>query len=53
MNCIRMELNEKMTDQREMVWSGKERERDGGQMQVADDSCPIGVSADSCPAGAP
>ena len=34
MNCIRMGLNEKWTDQREMVWSGIKRERDGGQMQM-------------------
>ena len=40
MNCIRMELNEKRTNQREMVWSGKERERDGGQMQVAEKESP-------------
>ena len=40
MNCIRMELNEKRTNQREMVWSGKERERDGRQMQVAEKESP-------------
>lgn len=35
-----MELNEKWIGQREMVWSGRERERDGGQMQMAEKESP-------------
>lgn len=35
-----MELNERWTGQREMVWSGRERERYGGQMQMAEKESP-------------